>query len=113
MEKEITTNELAKQIDTLGEHVKDLTIIVKAGFDAVDERFDVVDEKFNTIDERFVKNEQKIHSLAHMVAENGDAVAQLIQKFDAESAANQARFGRVETRLERIDQHLCLEPMID
>ncbi|GEM_PF-6061179 len=84
--------------------INDLAVLMKQGFDAVDLRFN--------------KSDQRFDGLTNEVALNGDAVAQLIQRFDAESAANQAAHGRMENqlnhvnlRLERIEHHLDLDSL--
>ena len=79
--------------------INDLAILMKQGFDAIDLRFVGSEQRFDGLEQRF-------DGLTHEVALNGDAVAQLIKKFDLESAANQAAHERIEGRLEGVEGRL-------
>ncbi len=55
---------LNQQLDEkLDKKFEEFALIVKKGFDAVDERFDQVDERFEKIDERFTEIDLKLSGM--------------------------------------------------
>lgn len=68
----------------------------------VDEAFDMR-SWMKAADERFQSIEDRLDLLAHEVAANGDAIAQLTLRFEAESAATIGRFQRLEERMDRME----------
>lgn len=48
---------------------EDLAIMVKKGFDVVDERFDKVDKRFDTVDDKFSEVNHRLDNIEHLIAE--------------------------------------------
>ena len=113
MSDHVTKTEFTSAIDAIHKRFDDLISVLQKQFGTIDDRFkslddrfDAVDARFDTIDQRLGGMDQqlggmdgRINSNYQEIVRNGDTLAQLIQRMDCESAANQLRFGRIEKQL--------------
>jgi len=79
--------------------IEDLALMMKLGFDGMDQQFEGIDQRFEGINQRFEGIDFQLENLNHRVAGNGDHLVRIENRLEAEFAAMRMRFERLESRV--------------